>query len=183
MDDEGLLKRYAAGDAAAAQALTRSLAPRILGTATRILGDAAEAEDVTQEAMLRLWQSAADWETGKAKVSTWLTRVAMNLAIDRLRRRRGTPLDAIEEPADERPSAEADLQARARSEALRRAMAELPDRQREAVVLRHFEGYSNPEIAAILEIGVEAVESLTARGKRALKALLAHRKEELGILT
>jgi RNA polymerase sigma-70 factor (ECF subfamily) len=64
--------------------------------------------------------------------------------------------------------------------ALDAALADLPGRQRQAVVLRHIEGLSNPEIADILEIGVEAVESLTARGKRALTAALAGRREELG---
>ncbi len=176
-----LLARFAAGDLGAARALTAALGPRILATATRMLGDRAEAEDVTQDAFLRLWQGAGEWEAGRARVSTWLTRVAMNLSIDRLRRRRGSPLDAIAEPADEAPSVAAEMQASARAEALRRALAELPDRQREAVVLRHIEGLSNPEIAEMLEIGVEAVESLTARAKRGLKALLADRKEELGL--
>ena len=67
-----------------------------------------------------------------------------------------------------------------RNMALDDALAELPDRQRQAVVLRHLEGLSNPEIASIMDIGIEAVESLTARGKRALAARLAQRKDELG---
>ena len=68
----------------------------------------------------------------------------------------------------------------ARAAALQTALAALPDRQRQAVVLRHIEGLSNPEIAEVMEIGVEAVESLTARGKRALAAALADRREDLG---
>jgi RNA polymerase sigma factor (sigma-70 family) len=64
--------------------------------------------------------------------------------------------------------------------ALQAALAALPDRQRQAVVLRHIEGLSNPEIAQIMDLGVEAVESLTARGKRALAAQLAGRRDELG---
>jgi RNA polymerase sigma-70 factor (ECF subfamily) len=63
---------------------------------------------------------------------------------------------------------------------LQAALDQLPDRQRQAVILRHIEGLTNPEIAQILDVGVEAVESLTARGKRALTALLSGRKEELG---
>jgi RNA polymerase sigma-70 factor (ECF subfamily) len=64
--------------------------------------------------------------------------------------------------------------------AFQAALMQLPERQRQAVVLRHIEGLSNPEIAAVLDVGVEAVESLTARGKRALAAILAGRKDELG---
>ena len=64
--------------------------------------------------------------------------------------------------------------------ALEAALATLPDRQRQAVVLRHLEGLTNPEIATVLDIGVEAVESLTARGKRALAAALSGQRDALG---
>jgi RNA polymerase sigma-70 factor (ECF subfamily) len=72
------------------------------------------------------------------------------------------------------------MQAQARAEALQEALMQLPDRQRQAVVLRHIEGLSNPEIAQIMDIGPRAVESLTARGKRALEAMLLGRRAELG---
>ena len=84
------------------------------------------------------------------------------------------------EPQDDAPGADQALLQKARADALQAALGELPDRQRQAVVLRHIEGLSNPEIAAIMEIGVEAVESLTARGKRALSDALAGRRAELG---
>ena len=144
--------------------------------------DPAEAEDVVQEAMLRLWRAAPDWRQGEAQVSTWLYRVVSNLCIDLLRRRRGVGLDEVAEPPDDRPGAEARMQTKARADALQQALATLPDRQRQAVVLRHIEGLGNPEIAEVMEISVEAVESLTARGKRALAAELSARKEELGIV-
>ena len=131
--------------------------------------------------MLRLWKIAPDWQQGGAKVSTWVFQVARNLATDRLRKRRGVALDDISEPVDERPGADEKLIAGDRMTALDWALSQLPDRQRQAVVLRHIEGMSNPDIAEILEISVEAVESLTARGKRALAGLLASRKEELGL--
>lgn len=181
--DEALLVLYANGDRHAAQALTARLAPRILAFATRMLNDRAEAEDVTQEAMLRLWRIAPDWRSGEAMVSTWLYRVARNLCTDRLRRRRERPLDDAGDPADGAPGAVERMADRQRAEALNDALAQLPDRQREAVVLRHIEGLSNPEIAALMEITVEAVESLTARGKRALSAILLPRKDELGRVT
>ena len=179
--DEALLIAFGNGDAGAARALTLRLTPRILGFATRMLGgDRAEAEDVAQDAMLRLWKVAAEWRQGEAKVTTWLFRVVTNLCTDRLRKIRGVGLDTIPEPEDSAPGADERLQQAARAKALDAALAELPERQRQAVILRHIEGISNPEIAVVMDIGVEAVESLTARGKRALAARFAGRRAELG---
>lgn len=182
LDDDALLVLYANGDPAAARLLTGRLAPKVHAHAWRLLGDAAEAEDVTQEALLRLWKIAPDWRQGEAKVTTWLYRVTANLATDRIRRRRGRniDLDAIPEPEDDQPRAEDRMQDAARAEALQAALATLPDRQRQAVVLRHIEGLANPDIAEIMQIGVEAVESLVARGKRGLAAALTGKREELG---
>jgi RNA polymerase sigma-70 factor (ECF subfamily) len=126
---------------------------------------------------------APDWRQGETKVTTWAYRVATNLCIDRQRsvRRRGqVALEAAPEPEDGGQGVAARLQDAARLRALETALADLPDRQRQAVVLRHIEGLTNPEIAAVMEIGVEAVESLTARGKRALAAGLAGRRDALG---
>ncbi|WP_169053303.1 RNA polymerase sigma factor [Falsirhodobacter xinxiangensis] len=178
--DEALLILYANGDGAAARSLTLRLTPRVLAYAARMLGDRAEAEDIAQEAMLRLWRIAADWRQGEAKVSTWLYRVAANLCTDRLRRRRGVALDDAPEPEDGAPSVLHGMVDADRMRALDAALAALPERQRQAVVLRHIEGMTNPDIAEIMEIGVEAVESLTARGKRALAAALSGKRAALG---
>lgn len=183
VSDEALLIAYGNGDTGAARILVMRLTPVALRFAVRLLGgDRAEAEDVAQEAMLRLWKVAGEWRQGEAKVTSWLYRVTANLCTDRLRRRgrMGPPLDEIAEPPDLSPTAAEAMTARARAAALDEALAALPERQRQAVVLRHIEGLGNPEIAAIMDIGVEAVESLTARGKRALAAMLAGRREELG---
>lgn len=179
--DGALLVAFANGDPEAARLLTGRLAPRVLGQAMRMLADRAEAEDVTQEAMVRLWTVAPDWRQGEAQVSTWLYRVTANLCTDRLRRRRrSVSLDAVADPADGTASVADQMQGQARLSALSEALAILPGRQGQAVALRHLEGLSNPEIAKIMDISVEAVESLIARGKRALAALLAGRKAELG---
>lgn len=181
-DDADLLAAYARGDRAAAQVLTVRLTPRAFGQAFRLLGDATEAEDVAQEAMLRLWRIAPEWRPGEARVTTWLYRVVANLCTDRLRKRKrtGVPLEDIAEPADPTPSVEARMQVRARNDALRAALAALPERQRIAVTMRHFDDAPNPEIATALGISVEAVESLTARGKRALAAALKGQVAALG---
>ena len=182
--DEALMVLYANGDRDAALMLSRRITPRVLAYAARMLGgDRAEAEDVAQETMLRLWRIAPEWRQGETKVTTWAYRVATNLCLDRHRARRRkaqTALDDAPDVASADPSAEGRLVQADRMAALQSALGELPDRQRQAVVLRHIEGLTNPEIAAVMEIGVEAVESLTARGKRALSAILAGRRDELG---
>lgn len=180
--DEELLAGYAKGQAAAARALTLRFTPQVFAHARRVLGDQAMAEDIAQEAMLRLWKVAPDWRAGEARVSTWLYRVTANLCTDQLRKRRGDGpgLDEIAEPEDEKPGQEDTLQEQARGDALQQALMALPERQRQAVVLRHFGDLSNPEIAEVLEISVDAVESLTARGKRTLAKILAPQKEALG---
>ena len=179
--DAALLRRYAGGDQAAARVLTARHAPRVFALARRMLGETAEAEDVTQETMLRLWKLAPDWQADRAALGTWLYRVASNLCIDRLRRRREVSSDVVPEIADETPAVLARLETRDRAAALQAALDLLPDRQRLAVVLRHFEERGNPEIAAILGVSVEAVESLLARARRDLAARLAPRQAELGL--
>jgi RNA polymerase sigma factor (sigma-70 family) len=183
VSDETLLVLYANGDPLAARLLTARLSPRVLGYATRLLADRAEAEDVTQEAMMRLWRIAPQWRAGEAQISTWLYRVVTNLCSDLRRshrRRAGIALDDAPEVASATASAVSSLIQADRMTALQRALDLLPERQRQAVILRHIEGLANPQIAQIMELGVEAVESLTARGKRALTAILAGRKADLG---
>lgn len=179
-EDAQLMARYAAGDMAAARVLSARLSPRAYAHAYRVLGDSAEAEDVAQEALLRLWKQAAKWDAGRAQASTWVYRVVANLCTDRLRKRRESGLDEIDVPADPSAGVEARMQDAARYDALQAALLRLPERQRQAVILRHIEGLANPEIAEILDVGVEAVESLTARGKRALTADLAAQRDALG---
>jgi RNA polymerase sigma factor (sigma-70 family) len=182
--DEVLMVLYANGDRHAALALTQRVTPRVLAYAARMLnGDRAEAEDVAQETMLRLWRIAPEWRQGETTVTTWAYRVATNLCIDRQRSRKRkaqTALDDAPDLAAGGRSADGTLIEADRMAALGAALDQLPDRQRQAVVLRHIEGLTNPEIAEVMQIGVEAVESLTARGKRALAALLSGQKDALG---
>ncbi len=178
-DDDALLARFAAGDQSAARLLTERHLGRVLALATRMLRDTAEAEDVAQEALMRAWRNAAKWEPGRAKFSTWLHKVALNLCYDRLRKRRSASLDDVAEPADDRASAQEGLEADERLAALKGAIETLPERQRAAIQLRHFEERGNDETAEILGVSVEAVESLLARGRRALRDKLAGQRAML----
>ena len=181
MTDADLLAAFAAGDRDAALTLTQRLTPRVMGQAFRMLGNRAQAEDVAQDAMMRLWKIAPDWDADRAQVTTWLYRVVANLCTDVLRKRgRGVALDAIEEPSSDAPSVAQTLQTRAREDALRTALADLPERQAQAVSLRHLEELGNPQIAVIMDTNERTVESLIARGKRALIVRLSGRKSELG---
>jgi RNA polymerase sigma factor (sigma-70 family) len=179
--DADLLAAFAGGDRGAAVELTQRLTPLVMGQAYRLLGNRAEAEDVAQDAMMRLWKIAPDWDVDRAQITTWLYRVVANLCTDLLRKSgRGVSFNAIEELSDPHKSAAQDMQDTARWAALRSALADLPDRQAQAVALRHLEELGNPQIATIMDTNVRTVESLIARGKRALIAKLSGRKEELG---
>ncbi len=180
-DDALLLARFGAGDQSAARILTDQLLPRVLRQAWRMLGDEAEAEDVAQDAMLRLWRQAGDWRPGEARISTWLYRVTRNLCIDRIRKRRPTvPIEGVAEPPDPAPSALERLANSEESRVLTRAILALPERQRQALVLRHFEGMSNPAIGERLDCSVEAVESLLARARRQLAMDMSKEREVFG---
>nr|MBF0665019.1 sigma-70 family RNA polymerase sigma factor [Brevundimonas sp.] len=123
---------------------------------------------------------APRWVSGKARFDTWLHRVALNLCYDRLRRRREIPTDVLPERRDEGPAPDRGLLAADIGVAVNGALARLPDRQREAIVLCHYQELTNIEAAALMEISVEALESLLSRGRRALRTALAQHRPGAG---
>lgn len=170
------MQRAGAGDASAYRQLADAYTKRVLNHAYRILGNVAEAEEVTQEAFVRLWKLAPEWNA-RAQVTTWLFRVVHNLSVDRTRRRRAVVSDESELGTDSaRPSRM--LARRQTAESVQRAVAALPERQRHALQLSHYDGLSNPEIAEVLGVGVEAVESLLSRARRQLRSRLAEHQQE-----
>ncbi len=171
--DEAMVAGVARGDPEAARALVARKLPRILALARRMLTDPAEAEDVAQEVMLRVWREAPRWRPGQARFDTWLHRVALNLCYDRLRRRREQPTDRPPDRPDPGPGPDRGLIASDTGARVERAMAALPHRQREAIVLCHYQELSNIDAAALMGVSVEALESLLSRGRRALRAALA----------
>jgi len=164
-----LIRRVAERDTAAYRELVDALLPRIARFAERFLGNQAESEDVAQETFMKLWTAASTF-TPQARPSTWLYRIAHNLCIDRIRKRRAeVELDERTASAD-RPSG---LFARKEtSVAVQKALGELPERQRAALTLVHYEGLAAEEAASVLEISIEALESLLARGRRTLRESL-----------
>jgi RNA polymerase sigma-70 factor (ECF subfamily) len=144
-----------------------------------MLSDAAEAEDVAQEVFLRVWRHAAAWTPGQAKFETWMHRVAMNLCLDRLRRAGRRVGDVSPDLPDATASATRALDERQRRDRVRQAIGELPERQRAALTLCYFQERTNIEAAEILQVSVEALESLLARARRTLKAKLAADRADL----
>jgi RNA polymerase sigma-70 factor (ECF subfamily) len=171
--DEALMVRVGRGDAAACRTLVDRHLARLVAFAARTLGDRGEAEDVAQDVFERVWKHAARWEPGRAKLTTWLHRVALNLCLDRLDRRRDAPLDAAPEPVDPAPSAAERLHSTDVGRHVHEALMTLPPKQRTAITLCHYQGLGQREAAEVMETSVEALESLLARGRRAMKARLA----------
>jgi len=171
--DTELVERVGRGDPAAVQALMARKLSRILALARRMLSDPVEAEDVAQEVFVRAWRQAKTWKPGAGKFDTWMHRVALNLCYDRLRRRREDVTAEPPEQIDPAPSAEAALVAAAVNGRVRAAVDALPERQRTALILCHYQELSNIEAAELLGISIEAVESLLSRARRALKMALA----------
>ena len=169
--DEALMVRVARGDERAFQLLARRHTPVMLGLARRILGNAAEAEDVVQEALIRVWTNAPRWQP-LALFRTWLTRVVVNLCLDRKRRVPWVDLEAAGEIVDPTPGASEKAEGDERERMVAAAIDKLPARQRSAVMLTYGEGMSNAQVAEILDTSVSAVETLLIRGKQKLRQAL-----------
>ena len=171
--DAELLQAIAGGDRSAFDRLSRRHLDRAYGVALRMTGSRADAQDVVQDVFLRLWQRPDAWRPGQAQFSTWLYRVVVNRCLDLKRRPKGTDLDSVEEPQDPDANAEDSLLDAERSRALDSAVKQLPERQREAIVLTYTAGLRNAEAASAMEISVKAFEALLVRAKRELRDFLA----------
>lgn len=169
--DASLMERVARGDHAAYRLLVDKYLRHAVTVAYRVMFNRGDAEDVAQEAFLRVWQHAARWRAdGGASFKTWLNRVVVNLCIDRKRRPGMAALDDQPEQIDEAGATpyEARL-AQETSDRVALALQKLPERQRAAILLCFWEGESNIDAAKALDISVGALESLLIRAKRALR--------------
>ena len=165
------ITRAANGDRAAQAALVNRNMPIVFRVAFRMLQDRAEAEDVTQETFLRAWKALPDWQP-KAKFSTWACTVALNLCRDRLRKKKPVLMDELPERVDTALRPEEALASQQAQAGIAAMIAQLPERQREALTLCALEGMTNIEAAAAMDVSVRALESLLARARRAMKAQL-----------
>jgi RNA polymerase sigma-70 factor (ECF subfamily) len=180
-NDAALTARLAARDAAALRVVIAAHGAALHRIAFRMVGDAHEAEDIVQEAMLRLWDHAprlaarhpAGSQAAKVlRIGGWLCRVVTNLAIDRLRAGRRIVGDAIPDHADDAPQADALIEAGDRERTARALIATLPERQRAAIVLTYYEELSNAAAAEALDMNIKAFESLLLRARAGLRKAL-----------
>ncbi|MCF6328741.1 MAG: sigma-70 family RNA polymerase sigma factor [Henriciella sp.] len=171
------ITRAAAGDRAAQAALVNRNMPIVFRVAYRMLGDRAEAEDITQETFLRAWKMLPDWQP-RARFSTWACTVALNLCRDRLRKKKPVLMDELPERVDPELQPEQALASAQALAGIEAKIAALPDRQKEALSLCALEGMGNIEAAGAMGVSVHALESLLARARRTLRTTLKQELEE-----
>ena len=171
--DEGLMVRVGHGDAPAFQVLVHRHLQRTLDLARRMTTSASDAEEIAQEAFLRVWTTAPRWRPEGAQFRTWLYRIVVNLCLDRARRKAFAPLAAAGDPSDPAPDALAQLERQETQHRVSAAVRALPDRQRAALVLSYYQDLSNQEAAAVLGVSLSSLEALLVRARRSLRARLA----------
>lgn len=181
-DDAVWAARLAARDPAALREMIARHAGALHRVAYRMTGDTHEAEDIVQEAVLRLWDQAptiaarhpvGSQAAGTLRLGGWLQRVVTNLAIDRLRRTRRLSPGEVPDSADEAPLADVLIEAGERDTQARALVLALPDRQRAAIVLTYFEELPNADAAAAMDMNIKAFESLLHRARAALRQAFA----------
>lgn len=177
--DDALLARIANNDQNAFRVLVERHIDRAYGLALRILNNRADAEDIVQDTLLKIWLHRGRWESGRAKFSTWLYRVVTNRCIDVRRQPRSEDIEQVPEVADDRPLAIAEIQKHEVNTMLDAAMGRLPDQQRVALILSYHENMSNGDIAEVMQTTVIAVESLLKRGRQRLRELLRRSEKDI----
>ncbi len=173
--DDALMARLAMRDSDAFRYVIAHHAQAAHRIAWRMLGEATEAEDVVQEALLKLWQQADKWIAGGQGIAPWLARVTTNLCIDRIRRIRPVTGVDLPERIDETPGAHASLNDERIRAVTHEALLDLPERQRAAIVLTYYEDLPNSHAAEALEMKIKAFESLLLRARKALRGKLSER--------
>ncbi len=178
-DDDALLERMKADDAEAFRILVERHVDRAYALALRILRNAADAEDVAQEALVKAWTHRSAWQAGKARFSTWLYRVVVNRCIDLQRMPRSAWIEEVAEPADPGADAVTTIHRREVFERLEDALDHMPAQQRAALTLAYFDDLGNAAIAEILGTTVPAVESLLKRGRQGLRTRLKRSERDV----
>ncbi|HPF45854.1 MAG: RNA polymerase sigma factor [Alphaproteobacteria bacterium] len=179
--DEDLMLRIGDGDQTAYGMLVDRHLSQNLGYATKILGNVSEAEEVMQEAFIRVWKHASRWDPArKTRFTTWFYRVVTNLCYDVGRKRKPQDnVDMLETVASDDMSAENVIVVNQRSEQVQEALDALPQRQKMAIILCYFEGLSNREASDVMEVSLNALESYLVRARRNLADILKDDKASL----
>jgi len=179
-DDQKLIQSIAQGDQAAFSQLIALYSKPLFALGYRMGYEQNQAEDLVQETLIKLWKHAEKWdETKGAAISTWLYRVMTNACLDDKRKKRMLALDNIAEPEDKQADAIQKLQQKELKQQMDQLLEKLPERQRAALILFHYEGFKQSEIADILETSVKSVESLLIRAKKQLRAALERKSHIL----
>ena len=177
--DEALMESIRSGDKRALDTLMSRHMRAIYAFALGLTRNPADAEDLTQETFVRCWTKAHTYRSGQVKVTTWLHTLTRNAAIDSFRRRRWTlvsefePVERAMETLPDQTTPESSLEERERRQILEASLGNLPERQRTALLLCYNKGFSNRDAAAVLGISLDALVSLLARARRALKTQVA----------
>ena len=169
-----LMAATASGDQRSLRVLMDRHMTAVIRLSERILLTQTEADDIAQEAFFRVWRNAARFDPSRAKFKTWLYRIVVNLAIDRKRRFVPAPIEAAADQPCSAPDALAAVIEAERRRDVEAALAQLPEKQRAAIALFHFQGLSAKEAAAVMCISGKAFESLLTRARMALRQQLAH---------
>ncbi len=171
--DNATMRRIAAKDALAFRMIVEQESPILYRVAYRMLNNPAAAEDVAQEALLRLWTGAARWTGVGPGISAWLRRVATNICLDQLRHKRFSSDEDVPERIDDAPLADAVIDEQRVRSGLMAALDALGERQRAAIVLTYYEALPNAEAAEAMDMNIKAFESLLVRARHALKSSIA----------
>lgn len=171
-ESESMLVRQVVNqDQLAFQQLLDAHLPSINRYVVRMMGNAANAEDITQEVFFRLWSRAESFNPQASKLSTWLHNIAHNLCIDHFRKNSRFAQDTVEETVGgEEPDLE--LTSETQQQDVKMALMTLPERQRSAIIMCHYQGVPNKDAANIMDTTVDALESLLSRGRLKLRKIL-----------
>ncbi len=171
-DDDKLMRQVANCSETAFRLLAARHLPAMLRLARRMLGP-VDAEDASQEALVRIWSNAGQWQPERARLGTWIHTIVYRLCLDRLRQTRTVALDEAYEAEDESPGAEEQVALASDLRRLGVAMDKLPPRQRAALTLFYYDEMSGSDAAAVMDLSLKAYWSLLHRARQALQAELA----------
>ncbi|WP_137150935.1 RNA polymerase sigma factor [Devosia sp. FKR38] len=178
--DEALVAEVAGGSQRALRLLMDRHMARAIRLADRMSGNTSHGDEIGQEAFVRVWHHARRFDPGRARFSTWLYQIVVNLALDRRRRRQHAPLEYAQHVASAEESGEDRLLRNERDQLAAAALATLPERQRAAIALFYYEGLSGREGAAVLDVSEKSFESLLSRGRAACRQFVAEQARKNG---